>query len=63
MESPTNRTETHAGIDSSIHAWGLFVFAPRTDYVMHLRAVCRRRTTNSAVTVAFGLADVIISMI
>jgi len=29
----------------------LFFFTPRTDYVMHLRADCRRRTTNSAVTV------------
>jgi len=29
-----------------------FLFTPRTDYVMHLRADCRRRTTNAAVTVA-----------
>ena len=28
-----------------------FLFPPRTDYVMHFRADCRRRTTNSNVTV------------
>jgi len=29
----------------------LFFLTRRTDYVMHLQADCRRRTTNSAVTV------------
>jgi len=52
MESPTNRTETHAVIHSNIQAPSkVFFFAWHSDYVMHLRADCRRCTTNSAVTV------------
>jgi len=48
----TDRTETHAVVDSNIQAPSeVFFFARRTDYVMHLQADCRRRTTNSAVTV------------
>jgi len=52
VESPTDRTETHAVVDSNIQAPSeVFFFARRTDYVMRLQTDCRRRTTNSAVTV------------
>jgi len=40
------RRQQHSGA-----IWSLFFIARRTDYVMHLWADCRRRTTNSAVTV------------
>ena len=49
MKSHTDRTETHAVVDINIQAPSEVFFTPRTDYVMHLRADCRRRTTNSAV--------------
>ena len=39
MESPTDRTETHAVVDSNIQASSeVFFFAQHTDYVMHLQA-------------------------
>jgi len=57
MESPTDRTETHAVVDSNIQAPSHFFFARRTDYVMHLRADRRRRTTNAAVTVTVSATD------
>jgi len=48
-ESPTDRTETHAVVDSNIQV--PYLFAPCTDYVMLHRTDCRSYTTNSDVTV------------
>ena len=45
-----SRRQQHSGA-----IWSLFFFARRTDYVLYLRADCRRRTTNSAVTLGLGL--------
>ena len=41
------RWQQHSGA-----IWSLYFVAPHTDYIIHLRPDCRRRTTNYAVTVA-----------
>jgi len=46
------RRQQHSGA-----IWSLFFSAPRTDYVMHLRADCRRRTTNCVVTVTATVTE------
>ena len=53
MESPYDRTETHAVVDSNIQAPSEVFLSLSHGIltVMHLQADCRRRTTNSTVTV------------
>jgi len=60
MESPTDRTETHAVVDSNIQAPSqvFSFFAPRTDCVMHLRADCRRRTIQILLLLLLSLSRI-----
>ena len=51
MESPTDRTRTHAVVDSNIQAPSEVFSFSHGVLTMHLRADCTRRTTKSAVTV------------
>jgi len=59
MESPTDRTETHAIVDSNTQAPSeVFSFPHCTlTIIMHLQADCKRRTTNSAATVTDALTS------
>ena len=55
MESPTNRQNWNSCDHWQQHSGAIlspFFFAQHTHYVMHLRADCKRRTTNCAVTVS-----------
>jgi len=55
MESPLPTELKLMVVNSNIQAPSEVFFARRTDYLKHLRADCRRRTTNSAVTVTVGV--------